>query len=64
MPWEPIAVISADRAVQSHVLSARPDAPVVPDRPRGATRRRAAAALRRVADRLEPVRVVRPSPAS
>ena len=46
----PTAMIMADRATGRHVLSARPDAPVVPDRPprhRGdAVRRRAVLALR------------------
>jgi hypothetical protein len=48
-------------AQRDHVLSARPDAPVVPERPPrarahagGGTRRVAAGVLRRLADRLEP----------
>jgi len=46
-------------AQRDHVLSARPDAPVVPERPPrarggGGTRRAAAGVLRRLADRLEP----------
>jgi hypothetical protein len=47
---------------RQHVFSARPDAPVVPERPprrralAGPTRRVAAGALRRLADRLEPCR--------
>ncbi|WP_250005333.1 hypothetical protein [Actinoplanes sp. M2I2] len=54
----PTAMILADKATRRHVLSARPDAPVSPDRPperhSGAARRLAVAALRRLADTLEP----------
>ncbi|MFG2167310.1 hypothetical protein [Micromonospora chersina] len=50
-------VLAVD-AVTRHVNSARPDAPVRPDRPRpprlAPTRLAAAAALRRLADRMEP----------
>ncbi|MDZ5446888.1 hypothetical protein U2F26_29875 [Micromonospora sp. 4G57] len=55
-------VLAVD-AVTRHVNSARPDAPVRPDRPRPArltpTRLAAAGALRRLADLMEP----RPAPA-
>ncbi|GLY96987.1 hypothetical protein [Actinoplanes sp. NBRC 103695] len=48
----------ADDATRRHVLSARPDAPTVPDRPprqRGVAMRRATVtALRRLADRISP----------
>lgn len=53
-------VLAVD-AVTRHVNSARPDAPVRPDRPRqprqprlAPTRLATAAALRRLADRMEP----------
>ncbi|MFE9960028.1 hypothetical protein [Micromonospora sp. NPDC005299] len=50
-------VLAVD-AVTRHVNSARPDAPVRPDRPRAPrlapSRLAAAAALRRLADRMEP----------
>ncbi|MGW4155610.1 hypothetical protein ACWEDF_20870 [Micromonospora chersina] len=50
-------VLAVD-AVTRHVNSARPDAPVRPDPPRpprlAPTRLAAAAALRRLADRMEP----------
>ncbi|MGR6319160.1 hypothetical protein Q2K19_30160 [Micromonospora soli] len=50
-------VLAVD-AVTRHVNSARPDAPVRPDRPRpprlAPTRLAAAGALRRLADRMEP----------
>ena len=54
----PTAMIMSDRATRHHVLSARPDAPVTPERPprqRGhELRRLTVTALRRLADRLEP----------
>ncbi len=34
----PFAAVTATAATRAHVLSARPDAPVVPDRPRQARR--------------------------
>jgi hypothetical protein len=50
--------VMAVDAVTRHVMSARPDAPVRPDLPRPArlvaTRRLAAGALRRLADRIQP----------
>ena len=56
--FDPTAMIMSDGATREHVLSARPDArttPERPPRPRGeATRRLTVAALRRLADRLEP----------
>jgi hypothetical protein len=54
-----IGIVAAD-LTRLHALSARPDAPVIPERPPrrravpAATRRAAAGALRRIADRLEP----------
>ncbi|GAA3412833.1 hypothetical protein [Streptosporangium vulgare] len=58
--FDPTAMILADRATRRHVLSARPDAPVVPERPprrhAAAVRRVTATALRRLADRVEPRR--------
>jgi hypothetical protein len=63
---DPTAMIMADRATLNDVLSARPDAPVVPERaPRqrgDALRRLTVAALRGLADRLEPRRC--PAPVS
>ncbi|SCL27944.1 hypothetical protein GA0070624_3599 [Micromonospora rhizosphaerae] len=60
---QPIGFDLALDAVTRHVNSARPDAPVRPDRPRPAllvpTRLAAAGALRRLADLMEP----RPAPA-
>ncbi len=53
---DPLGMISAMHAVERHVSSARPDAPVIKERgsfidpARDATAR----ALRRLADRLEP----------
>lgn len=56
--FDPTAMIMADRETRRHVLSARPDSPTKPERPpreRGrAMRRLTVAALRRLADRLEP----------
>ena len=56
--FEPTGMILADKATRRHVLSARPDAPVLPEpspRQRGnGIRRVAVAGLRRLADRLEP----------
>ena len=58
MSYEPIAADLAVRLTKQHVESARPDAPVVPDRVRPqrlrATRTAMAADLRRVAAWLEP----------
>ncbi|WP_200216224.1 hypothetical protein [Micromonospora coerulea] len=58
------AFILAVDAVTRHVNSARPDAPVRPDRPRSAplapTRLAAAGALRRLADLMEPRPAVLP----
>jgi len=56
---EPLGFTLALAAQRDHVLSARPDAPVVPERPPrvragGSGRRVAAGVLRRIADRLEP----------
>jgi hypothetical protein len=66
MLFDPTAMIMADRATLAHALSARPDAPVVPERPprqRGdALRKLTVAALRGLADRLEPRRC--PAPVS
>ncbi|NES31315.1 hypothetical protein GCE86_06185 [Micromonospora terminaliae] len=57
-------VLAVD-AVTRHVNSARPDAPVRPDRPHAPrlapTRLAAAAALRRLADRMEPRPAARPT---
>jgi hypothetical protein len=57
----PTAMVMADNATRHHVLSARPKARKTPERPprqRGdAIRRQTVAALRRLADRLEPHRV-------
>lgn len=52
----PFAMVTANDATRAHVLSARPDAPVVPDaEPRLARSRvRLATALRAAADRLAP----------
>ena len=58
---DPAAMIQADKITLRHVLSARPDASVIPEPPprqRGqAFRLAAGAALRRLADRIEPKRV-------
>jgi hypothetical protein len=43
----------AHDATRRHVLSARPDAPTIPERPPREIRRRTATVLRAVADRLE-----------
>ncbi|SCL72285.1 hypothetical protein GA0070606_6031 [Micromonospora citrea] len=55
---QPTGLIVAIDAVTRHVNSARPDAPVVAERPRAArlapTRLAAAGALRRLADRIQP----------
>jgi len=58
---DPTAFVQALNATREHVYSARPDAPVVPDRTRRTGRgdpfrRVAAAVLRRAADRVEPRR--------
>jgi hypothetical protein len=66
--FDPTAMIMTDKATRHHVLSARPKAPTMPERPprrRGdAMRRLTATALRRLADRLEPCRVNTSAPAS
>jgi hypothetical protein len=55
---DPLAMIIADHATRQHVLSGRPEAPTMPERPprrrRDAIRRRTVTALRRLADRMEP----------
>ncbi|WP_433393314.1 hypothetical protein [Micromonospora sp. KLBMP9576] len=55
---QPTGFVSALDAVTRHVNSARPDAPVRPDRPHAAplalTRLAAASVLRRLADRIQP----------
>jgi hypothetical protein len=64
---EPIGTTLAVEATRRHALSARPDAPVVPDyapepgggRSPGLVRRTAASGLRRLANRLEPGHAVR-----
>ena len=66
--FDPLAMIIADHATRQQVLSARPDAPTIPDRPprrRGhSARRLVGAALRRVADRIEPRCVSASTPAA
>ncbi|MFI7024922.1 hypothetical protein [Micromonospora sp. NPDC049900] len=61
---QPTGFVFAIDAVDRHVNSARPDAPIRPDPPRVARfatgRRRAAGALRRLADRIQPAPL--PSP--
>ncbi|MFC0529575.1 hypothetical protein [Phytohabitans kaempferiae] len=58
--FDPTAMILADKATKHHVLSARPKARTTPDRPprqrAESMRLRAATALRRLADRVEPRR--------
>jgi hypothetical protein len=57
---EPLGYLSAMSTIRQGVLSARPDAPVVPDRPprwrnsSTVVRRAGADVLRRLADRVEP----------
>lgn len=55
---QPTGFVLAVDAVTRHVNSARPDAPVRPERPRVArlasTRLAAAGVLRRLADRIQP----------
>ena len=62
------AMIIADKATREHVRSAQPAARTTPDRharqSSNATRRLTVAALRRLADRLEPHRVSAPVRAS
>jgi hypothetical protein len=57
---QPSAMIMADRATRRHALSAHPQAPILSARlPRqrgNATRRLTAAALRRLANHVEPRR--------
>lgn len=64
MSHEPVMAAQAVDAVRRHVNSARPDAPVVPERERRSggrmresadrARRGVAGALRRVAEKVEP----------
>jgi hypothetical protein len=58
--FNPTAMIMADNATRRHVLSARPTAPTMSERPPlrrgGAMRRLGVTTLRRLADRLEPRR--------
>lgn len=66
--FDPAAIVLADKATRRHVLSAGPTTRTTPECPRrqrgDAMRRLTVAALRRLADRLEP-RPVQPSaPAS
>ncbi|RKN51127.1 hypothetical protein [Micromonospora endolithica] len=60
---QPTGYVLAVDAVLRHVNSARPDAPVRPERPRAvplaAPRLAVAAVLRRVADRIQPAPVPR-----
>jgi len=56
---DPLVFSLANEISRRNALSARPDAPVIPERPprpraHAAGRRAAAGALRRLADRLEP----------
>jgi hypothetical protein len=57
---EPLGYLSAMSATRQSVLSARPDAPVIPERPprwrnsSTVVRHAGAGVLRRIADRLEP----------
>jgi hypothetical protein len=59
---DPFGAMSAMSAARQSVLSARPDAPVVPERPKRefltAARTAGARRLHRLADRLEPSRSV------
>ncbi|MGN9778271.1 hypothetical protein ACTMS0_21265 [Micromonospora sp. H33] len=61
---QPTGFVLAVDAVTRHVTSARPDAPIRPEPPRtprlAATRRAAAATLRRLADRIQPAPVPAP----
>lgn len=61
---QPAGFVLAVDAVTRHVTSARPDAPVRPERHRAPrlapTRRAAATALRRLADRIQPTPVPAP----
>jgi hypothetical protein len=56
--FDPLAMVIADKATVRHVMSARPDAPTTPGRPPRQhvhrLRRSTVAALRRLADRIEP----------
>jgi hypothetical protein len=56
--FDPLAILIADHATKQQLLSARPEAPTRPERPpsqrRHAIRLLIVAALRRLADRLEP----------
>ena len=66
--FDPTAMIMSGKATKHHVLSARPTAPVVRDRPPrqrlDTPRRMTVLALRRLADRLEPRRVNATAPTS
>jgi hypothetical protein len=66
--FDPLAMIIADYATKQQVLSARPEAPTTPERPprrRGeAVRRLSVAALRGLADRIEPHCVNTSAPAA
>ena len=62
MDYAPIAAEIAVRLTRQHVNSARPHAPVVPDRaprPRHEVRAHVASGLRRIADVLEPGQAIR-----
>lgn len=66
---DPTAMILADRATRHHVMSARPDAAIGPERPPRQRRAEAmrlvtAGVLRRLADRVEPARVDTCAPAA
>ncbi|GAA1855064.1 hypothetical protein [Myceligenerans crystallogenes] len=64
MNHEPSMSHHAIQAVERHVNSARPDAPVVPHQEKGrraaVVREQAAAALRKVAEKIEPREPARP----
>jgi hypothetical protein len=64
--FDPLAILIADHATRQRMLSARPEAPTRPERPppqrRHAIRLLTAAALRRLADRLEPRRASTSAP--
>jgi hypothetical protein len=66
--FDPLAMLIADHATRQQVLSARPGAPMRPERPavqrRHAIRMLIVAALRRLADRLEPRCVSTSAPAA
>jgi hypothetical protein len=63
--FDPLAMIIADHATRQQVLSARPEAPTqLPRRRRKTTRRLIVAALRRLADKIEPRCVNTAAPAA